>query len=87
MGRRERTIEPGRTLLWARFRDSQNAAPARARHTIAYASDVLMIGTALQPHREEVLGGRLVVASVDYAVRFHAAPNVSNWTLFEQYSD
>lgn len=83
----ERTNAPGRTLLWIRFRDSHDAGPALARHMIAYASDLLMIGTALQPHREEVLGGRPVVASVDHAVRFHAAPNVSDWTLFEQHSD
>jgi acyl-CoA thioesterase-2 len=83
----ERANAPGRTLLWVRFRDSHDAAPAMARLMIAYASDLLMIGTALQPHREELLGGRPVVASVDHAVRFHAAPDVSDWTLFEQHSD
>jgi acyl-CoA thioesterase-2 len=83
----ERANAPGRTLLWVRFRDSQQAAPALARLMIAYASDLLMIGTALQPHREELLGGRPVVASIDHAVRFHAAPDVSDWTLFEQHSD
>lgn len=83
----ERTNVPGRTLLWVRFRDGQNAAPAMARTMIAYASDLLMIGTALQPHREDLLGGQPVVASVDHAVRFHAAPDVSDWTLFEQHSD
>ena len=28
-----------------------------------------------------------VVASVDHAVRFHAAPDVADWTLLEQHSD
>ena len=83
----ERTNAPGRSLLWIRFRDSHDAGPAMARHMIAYASDLLMIGTALQPHREDLLGGRPVIASVDHAVRFHAEPDVSDWTLFEQHSD
>jgi acyl-CoA thioesterase-2 len=83
----ERRNEPGRSLLWLRFRDSHDASPALARLMVAYASDLLMIGTALQPHREEVLGGNPVVASVDHTVRFHAPPDVSGWTLFEQHSD
>lgn len=87
MAPRERPNEPGRTLLWIRFRDSHLAGPALARHMIAYASDLLMISTALQPHREDLLGGHPVIASVDHAVRYHAAPDVSDWTLFEQHSD
>lgn len=83
----ERVNAPGRTLLWVRFRDGHDASPAMARTMIAYASDLLMIGTALQPHREDMRGGQPVVASVDHAVRFHAAPDVSDWTLFEQHSD
>jgi acyl-CoA thioesterase II len=83
----ERTNVPGRTVLWVRFRDSQQADPAMARLMIAYASDLLLIGTALQPHREDMATSRPVIASVDHTVRFHAAPDVSDWTLFEQHSD
>ncbi|MCB2049341.1 MAG: thioesterase family protein [Novosphingobium sp.] len=83
----ERANAPGRSLMWIRFRDSHDASPALARLMIAYASDLLMIGTALQPHREDVLGGRPVVASVDHTVRYHADPDVSDWTLFDQHSD
>jgi acyl-CoA thioesterase II len=83
----ERTNQPGRTLLWVRFRDSHDADPALARLMIAYASDLLMIGTALQPHREDMASSRPVIASVDHTVRYHAAPDVSDWTLFEQHSD
>lgn len=83
----ERTNVPGRSILWVRFRDSHDAGPSLARLMIAYASDLLMIGTALQPHREDLLGGRPVIASVDHTVRFHAEPDVSGWTLFEQHSD
>jgi len=83
----QRTNEPGRSLFWVRFRDGHDASLAMARLMISYVSDLLMIGTALQPHREEVLAGRPVVASIDHAVRFHASPDVSGWTLFEQHSD
>jgi acyl-CoA thioesterase-2 len=83
----ERTNAPGRTVLWVRFRDSQQADPVQARLMIAYASDLLMIGTALQPHREDMASSRPVIASVDHTVRYHAAPDVSDWTLFEQHSD
>jgi acyl-CoA thioesterase-2 len=83
----ERLNAPGRSLLWVRFRDSRDADPALARLMVAYASDLLMIGTALQPHREDLLGGRPVIASIDHTVRYHAAPDVSDWLLFEQHSD
>lgn len=77
---------PGRTIMWMRFRDTHDADPAMARQMIAYASDLFLIGTALQPHREE-MGERPVVASIDHAVRFHADPDISDWMLCEQTSD
>lgn len=77
---------PGRTVLWMRFRDTRHATGNLARAMVAYASDLLLIGTALQPHREQ-MGERPVVASIDHAVRFHASPDVSEWMLCVQESD
>ena len=82
----ERENVAARTLLWMRFRDTRDADEAMARLMIAYASDLLLIGTAFQRHRTQV-GKRPVIASVDHTVRFHASPDVSDWMLCVQRSD
>jgi acyl-CoA thioesterase-2 len=82
----ERVNVPARTLLWMRFRDTHDADEAMARLMIAYASDLLLIGTAFQSHREQV-SQRPVIASVDHTVRFHASPDVSDWMLCLQRSE
>ncbi len=82
----KRVNVPARTLLWMRFRDTLDADEAMARLMVAYASDLMVIGTAFQQHREQA-GPRPVIASVDHAVRFHAKPDVSNWMLCLQHSE
>lgn len=82
----ERVNVPAHSLLWMRFRDTLDADEAMSRLMVAYSSDLMLIGTAFQSHREQA-GKRPVIASVDHTVRFHAKPDVSDWMLCQQRSE
>ena len=81
----QKNVAP-RSLVWVRFRDSFDADLRLAYAMIAYLSDLLLMETALQMHRDQ-MGQNPVVASIDHTVRFLADPDPSGWMLFAQESD
>lgn len=54
--------------------------------TLAYFSDLTLIGTILQPHGGRVSNPELDIASLDHAMWFHAPFRCDDWMMFVQDS-
>jgi acyl-CoA thioesterase-2 len=68
--------------VWFRTVDKIADDPMLHRCLLAYASDYHLMPTALRPHGESWLGGRMVVASIDHAMWFHRGGRVDEWLLY-----
>ncbi|MGY2066062.1 acyl-CoA thioesterase [Blastococcus sp. SYSU DS0619] len=53
---------------------------------LAYASDMLLLGTALAPHGTMIGAPGVAAASLDHAVWFHEPVRVDQWLLYDQES-
>jgi len=49
---------------------------------LAYASDYNLLTTALNPHWEEALRGKLMLASLDHGMWFHRGFRLDGWLLY-----
>ena len=49
---------------------------------LAYASDFVLLGTALRPHARSWILGDTFMASLDHAIWFHRAARVDDWLLY-----
>jgi acyl-CoA thioesterase-2 len=78
--------EPPLGRMWFRFRDGGGAGPAVDRSLLAYASDLFLINSALQPHRADV-GKGVMIASIDHSLWIHDQPDLGDWLLYVQESD
>lgn len=54
---------------------------------LAFASDYYLISTALMPHGLTYGTPNLQVASIDHAMHFHRPFDVSEWLLYDMWSD
>jgi len=71
---------------WLRAASPLPGDPVLARCLLAYASDMTLLDTCLQPHAVSWADPRLQVASLDHAMWFHATPDLNEWHLFAQDS-
>ncbi|MEM8880505.1 MAG: acyl-CoA thioesterase II [Pseudomonadota bacterium] len=72
-----------RHAAWIRLaRDPGPLAPWQERAVLAYASDMMLLWSALRPHGESGYSGRVMTASLDHAVWFHTLPHFSDWHLY-----
>jgi acyl-CoA thioesterase II len=53
---------------------------------LAYASDHLLLHTALRPHARSPWGGDIKMASLDHAIWFHQPFRIDDWLLYEMES-
>ncbi len=53
------------------------------RCLLAYASDQLLLGSALRPHGESWYTGRVMTASLDHAIWFHGPVDFATWHLYQ----
>lgn len=67
--------------VWYRAIDPLPDDPALHRQLLAYTSDFLFLGTALQPHGLSLLNPDLRVASIDHAMWFHRPFRMDDWLL------
>jgi len=67
--------------VWYRAIDALPDDPAVHRYLLAYTSDFLFLGTALQPHGLTLLDPNLRVASIDHAMWFHRPFRMDDWLL------
>ncbi|MCC6941027.1 MAG: acyl-CoA thioesterase II [Novosphingobium sp.] len=56
--------------------------PRIHRAVLAYASDMMLLGTATQPHAVSVMNGELIAASLDHALWFHDDFRADEWLLY-----
>lgn len=73
---------PPRQAYWFRARAGLPDDPVLHRVLLAYASDMMLMGTALLPHGIGFHDPALQPASLDHALWFHEALRVDEWLLY-----
>ncbi len=66
-----------------RLRHPAGAEPAVQRALLAYASDMMLLRTAMLPHGIRPFSRGVQTASLDHAIWFHDTPDMDDWLLFE----
>ena len=69
-------------MLWFRLVHPIEASPQLHQCLLTYASDMYLLGSALRPHGQSWLTGKVMTASLDHAVWFHAPLNFNDWHLY-----
>lgn len=69
---------------WVRLRHDLGTGPLWHAAVLGYASDIAMIRTVDQPHRDQP--GRRLAASVDHAMWFHQPFRADEWLWYAQRS-
>ena len=80
------TPSSDQNAIWFRLMRPVDASPARHQCLLAYASDMYLLGSAMRPHGESWFTGRVMTASLDHAMWFHAPINFSEWHLYQMDS-
>lgn len=75
--------------VWMRSAERLGDDPVIHAATIAFASDIMLMPTALLPHghvdgRERSLAARWRGVSLDHTIRFQQGTRADGWLLFEQ---
>ena len=68
--------------LWFRMVAAQGISAQLQHCLLAYASDMNLLGSALRPHGQTWFTGRVMTASLDHAMWFHAPAEFSDWHLY-----
>ncbi|HXF89118.1 MAG TPA: acyl-CoA thioesterase II [Xanthobacteraceae bacterium] len=78
--------ENGRFNVWIRATGHLPDDPAVHRCVLAYASDMMLLDTALVPHGRTVFEKTVMAASLDHALWFHRPFRADDWLLYAQDS-
>lgn len=78
--------KPANTFVW--FRSNGYLADDLALHQelLAYASDHLLLHTAVRPHAKNCYSGEMKFASLDHSIWFHRPLRIDEWLLYEMES-
>ena len=68
--------------VWMRAESELPDGPALHRYLLAYASDLVLLDTALLPHGTNYWQGGLQMASLDHAMWFHRDLRMDDWLLY-----
>lgn len=68
--------------VWLRVSSDLPDDPALHRYLLAYASDFILLDTALLPHGKSYWQGGLRMASIDHAMWFHHDIRMDDWLLY-----
>lgn len=73
-----------RQRVWMKAREAFPAEdPIMQQAVLAYASDMMLLSTALLPHGVNWVDPRLQMASLDHALWFHRPTDMNQWTLYD----
>ncbi len=72
--------------MWLRAASELPDDPALHRCVLAYASDFVLLDTALLPHGTSYWQGKLRTASIDHAMWFHRDFKMDDWLLYSMDS-
>ncbi|MEO0981475.1 MAG: acyl-CoA thioesterase II [Pseudomonadota bacterium] len=79
-------FEPEKTSdinhMWFRTARSIEASPAIHHCLLAYASDMALLGTGNRPHGVSWMSGKIMSASLDHSMWFHAPVRADEWLLY-----
>jgi acyl-CoA thioesterase-2 len=75
---------PPRQVIWMRSTEPLPDDPALHACAATYFSDLMLLTTALLPHRLSLGDPALQIASLDHAVWFHAPFRADDWLCYEQ---
>jgi acyl-CoA thioesterase-2 len=78
--------EDGRFNVWIRTTGRLPDDPAIHRCILAYASDMMLLDTALIPHGRSIFDQTIMGASLDHAMWFHRPFRADDWLLYSQDS-
>jgi acyl-CoA thioesterase-2 len=78
--------EDGKFNVWIRTTSPLPDDPAIHRCVLAYASDMMLLDTALVPHGRTVFEKSIMAASLDHALWFHRPFHADEWLLYTQDS-
>jgi acyl-CoA thioesterase-2 len=72
-----------RNQLWFRMEACKGQNAQMQHCLLAYASDMNLLGSSLRPHALTWFQGRVMSASLDHAMWFHAPIEFSDWHLYD----
>ncbi|MGB5813083.1 MAG: acyl-CoA thioesterase II [Polyangiales bacterium] len=72
----------GTKRTWFRAAGTLDADPAMHQAMLAYASDYGLLGTSFNRHGHSFLTDKLILASLDHAIWFHAPFRADAWMLY-----
>ena len=76
--------EDGRFNVWIRATGKLPDDPAIHQCVLAYASDMMLLDTALVPHGRTLFEKEFMAASLDHALWFHRPFRADDWLLYAQ---
>src|SRR5229473_7268261 len=79
-------IDGGRFHVWIRATGELPDEPAIHQCVLAYASDMMLLDSALIPHGRTVFEKTIMAASLDHALWFHRPFRADDWLLYAQDS-
>ncbi len=79
----EPTPTDDRNQLWFRMEAAKGQGPQMQHCLLAYASDMNLLGSSLRPHGLTWFQGKVMTASLDHAMWFHAPIEFSDWHLYD----
>ena len=72
-----------RNQLWFRMEAAKGQNPQMQHCLLAYASDMNLLGSSLRPHGLTWFQGKVMTASLDHAMWFHAPIEFSDWHMYD----
>ncbi|WP_237056212.1 acyl-CoA thioesterase [Microbulbifer sediminum] len=78
----DRKQREARCMFWLRAEGEMSDDPLEHRCALSYASDLALLGTALQPHPISLFDPHLMPASLDHAMWFHRDFRADDWLLY-----
>jgi acyl-CoA thioesterase II len=77
-------LEDGRFHVWFRATGALPDEPAIHQCVLAYASDMMLLDTALVPHGRTLFEREFMAASLDHALWLHRPFRADDWLLYAQ---
>ncbi|HEY9034993.1 MAG TPA: acyl-CoA thioesterase II [Pseudomonadales bacterium] len=74
---------PGRTSVWLKSQGELADDLALHQELLAYATDHLLLQTALRPHGKSAWNPAVKMATLDHALWFHRPFRIDDWLLHE----
>jgi len=78
----DRGVREPRSMVWMRAEGEMSDDPLEHRCALSYASDMVLLSTALKPHPTNIFDPHLMPASLDHAMWFHRDFRFDDWLLY-----